>query len=88
MSTLVMPILCAHAQLLQSSPIVCDPMDCSPSGSSVCGISQARILEWVAMPSSGGSSRLRDLTHISYVSCISRQVLYHQCYLGSPMPTL
>ena len=34
----------------------CDPMDCSPSGSSVCGISQARILEWVAISFSRGSS--------------------------------
>ena len=33
-------------------PILCDPMDCSPPGSSVHGILQARILEWVAMPSS------------------------------------
>ena len=48
----------------------CDPMDCSPPGSSVHGISQARILEWVAMPSSGGSSRTRDRTRVSHVSCI------------------
>ena len=40
----------------------CDPMDCSPPGSSVHGISQARIREWVAMPSSRGSSRTRDRT--------------------------
>ena len=38
---------------------------------------QARILEWVALPSSRGSSRPRDRTHVSYVSCIGRQVLYH-----------
>ena len=37
----------------QSCPALCDPMDCSPPGSSVHGISQARILEWAAMPSSG-----------------------------------
>ena len=37
-----------------------DPMDCRPPGSSVHGISQARILEWVAMPSSRGSSQPRD----------------------------
>ena len=41
------------------------------------GILQARILEWVAMPSSRGSFRPRDWTHISYVSCIGRWVLYH-----------
>ena len=34
----------------QSCPTLCDPMDCSPSGSSVCGILQARILKWVAIP--------------------------------------
>ena len=43
-----------HAKLLQSCPALCYPMDCSPSGSSVHGIFQARILEWVAMPSSRG----------------------------------
>ena len=41
-------------------PTLCDLMDCSPPGSSVHGILQARILEWVAMPSSRGSSRARD----------------------------
>ena len=43
----------------------------------VRGILQARILEWVAVPSSTGSSQPRVQTHISYVSCIGRQVLYH-----------
>ena len=41
-----------HAKSIQSCPILCDPMDYSPSGSSVHGILQARILEWIAMPSS------------------------------------
>ena len=49
-----------HAQSLQSCPTLCDQMDCSPPGSSVHGILQARILEWVAMPSSSGSSQPRD----------------------------
>ena len=44
------------AKLLQSCLILCDPMDHSPPGSSVCGILQARVLEWVAMLSSRGSS--------------------------------
>ena len=48
-------------------------MDCSPPSSSVHGISQARILEWVAISFSGGSSWPRDQIH---VSCIGRQVLY------------
>ena len=43
-----------HAKLLQSCPTLCSPMDCSPPGSSVHGILQARILEWVAVPSSKG----------------------------------
>ena len=41
-----------HAQLLQSCLTLCNPMDCSPPGSSAYGILQARILEWVVMPSS------------------------------------
>ena len=45
-------------------------------GSFVPGILQARILEWVAMPSSRGSSQPRDRTQISYLSCIGRQILY------------
>ena len=49
-------LACVCAKLLQSRPTPCDPMDCSPQGSSVHGILQARILEWVTMPSSRGSS--------------------------------
>ena len=45
-----------------SCPILCDPMDLSPAGSSVHGISQASILEWVAISSSTGSSPHRDQT--------------------------
>ena len=53
---------------------LCDPMDCSPPGSSVHGISQARIMGWVAISFSRGSSRPRD----PYcVLCIGRQLLYH-----------
>ena len=48
-----------------SCPTLCDPMDCSLSGSSVCGILQARILEWVAISFSRRSSRPRDWTQIS-----------------------
>ena len=70
--------LCVRAKSLQSCPTLCNPIDCSLPGSSVHGILQARILEWVAMPSSRGSSQPRDRTHISYISCIGRQILY-QC---------
>ena len=52
------------------------PLDCSPPVSSGHGILQARILEWVAMPSSRGSSQPRDQTCISEVSCIGRRFLY------------
>ena len=52
----------------QSCPTLCDPMDCSPPGSSVHGILQARILEWVAMPSSRGSSLPRDRTQVSRIA--------------------
>ena len=73
----------AAAESLQSCPTLCDPMNCSLSGSSVHGILQERILEWVAMPSSRGSSRPRDQTCISYISCIGRQFLYHKSHLES-----
>ena len=52
----------------------CDIMDCNPPGSSVHGISQARILEWFAISYSKGSSKSRDRT---CVFCIGRQILYH-----------
>ena len=52
----------------QSCPTLCDPMDCSPPGSSVHGILQARILEWVACPFSKGSSQPRDRTCISRIA--------------------
>ena len=53
---------------------LCDSMDCSPPDSSVHGISQARILEWVAISSSRGCSRLRDQTQVSYISCVGRWI--------------
>ena len=58
----------------QSWPILCDPMDCSPPGSSVHGILQSRILEWVAISFSRDSSRSRDGP---LISCIGRRILYH-----------
>ena len=63
----------------QSCLTLCNPMDCSPPGSSVHGILQARILEWAAISSSRGSFPSRDGTH---VSCIGRQSL-PLSYLGS-----
>ena len=46
--------------ITQSCPTLCDPMDSNPPGSSVHGILQARILEWVAIPFSRGSSQATD----------------------------
>ena len=74
-----------HTWSLQSGLTLCNPMNCSLPGSSVHWILQARMLEWVAMPSSRGSSRLRDWTYISYAACIGRWVLNHQHHLGSPL---
>ena len=73
-----MLILNSTAKLLQSCPTLWDSRDCNPLGSYVHGILQARILEWVAISFSRGSSWPRDQTHISYVSCTGWWVLYHQ----------
>ena len=67
--------LCVCAKSFQSCLTLCDPMDCCPPCSSVHGISQARILEWAAMPSSRGSSQCRDQTLFSCVSCIASRFL-------------
>ena len=71
----------------QLCPIHCDPMDCSPPGSSVHGISQVRILEWLASSFSSRSSQSRNRTHISCVSCIGRWILLPLYHLGSPLFT-
>ena len=73
---------CMCAKSLQVCPALCDSIDCSPPGSSDHGILHTRLPEWVAMPSSRGSSQHRDQTLISSVSRRGRQVLYH---LGSPI---
>ena len=59
-------LTCAVCSAPQSCPTLCNPMDCRLPGSSVHGILQARILEWVAIPSSRRSSQARDRTHISH----------------------
>ena len=60
-------------------------MDCSLPGSSIHGILQARILEWIAMPFSRGSSQPRDRTH---VFCIGRWILYQRATREAPLPLL
>ena len=68
---------------------LCNPfMDCSPSGSSVHGIFQVGILEWVAISYSGGSSQTRDWTCVPCVSCIGRQILYTKCSYWVPNSSL
>ena len=67
-------IICCCCVCVQSSPILCDPMDCSLPGASD-GIFQARVLEWVAILSSRGSSWPRDQTCVSLISCIAGEIL-------------
>ena len=66
--------MCVHAQLCLT---LSNPTDCSPPGSSVHGILQARILKWAAIPPSRGSSQPRDQTHVSCVSSISGRFFTH-----------
>ena len=75
---------CVWAQSVQLCWTPCNSMNCSPPGSSVHGILQARILEWVVIPFSRGSSRPRDQTR---VSCIARVkwILYCLSHWGSPI---
>ena len=68
---------CTRAHMLSHVWLFRDPMNCSPEGSFIHGIFQTRILEWVAVPSSRGSSWPRGWNWISGVSWIGRQILYH-----------
>ena len=76
-------ILCACIELLPSVSDSLQPCGLGSGRLSVLGILQARILEWVATPSSRGSSQPKDQTQVSYISCIGRRVLYHSCLLGA-----
>ena len=60
--------VCACVKVTQLCLTLCNPMDCSLPGASVRGILQARILEWVAIPFSGGSSQPRDWTQVSHIA--------------------
>ena len=78
---------CVPARLVTQSRLTLrDPMDCSPPGSSVHGILQARILEWVAISYNRGSSQLRDWTQDSPISCIGRRILHHCATLEAVQP--
>ena len=61
------------AKSLQSYSTLCYSMDCSPPGSSILGVLQAKLLEWVAMPSRS-SSQCRDQTHVPWSSCIAGEL--------------
>ena len=63
------------SEVSQSCPTLCDPSDCSLPGSSVHGIFQARVLEWVAISFSRGSSQCRDRTPVSRIAgrCLTRK---------------
>ena len=63
--------------LIESCPTFCSHTACSPAGSSVHGLFQARILEQVAISYSRGSSRPTDRTRVSCSSCIGRWIVYH-----------
>ena len=65
----------SESEVSKSCLSLCNPTDHSSPGSSVHGILQARILEWVTISYSRGSSQSRDWTRVSYVSCIGRRVL-------------
>ena len=70
---IIISIFCLPAKSLHLCLTICNPMDCSPPGSSIHGILQARILEWVIMPSSRESSQFRDGTPRDRIpiSCLS-----------------
>ena len=58
----------SESEVAQLCPTLCDSVDCSPPGSSVHGILQARILEWVAISFARGSSQPRDQTQVSCIA--------------------
>ena len=64
-------LVCAVCLVTQSCLTLCDPMDCGPLGSSSVGIFQARILKWVAMSSSRGSSQPRDWIQVPCIAADS-----------------
>ena len=65
-----------HVKSLQSCPTLCNPMGCSPPDSSVHGILQARILEWLTMPFSRVPSQPRDQTCVSGSSSIAGRFFF------------
>ena len=72
----------SESEVIQLCPTLCDSMNCSLLGSSVHGILQARVLEWVAISFFRGSSRPRDQTWVSHI--VGRR-FYHLSHQGSPI---
>ena len=70
--------VCVHAKSLQSCLTLCSLLECSPPGSSFHGILHARILEWIAIPSSKGSSPPRDWTQV-------RKILWRRKWQPTPV---
>ena len=90
--------VCVRCSVVYDSQL-CDPVDCSPPGSSVHGILQARILEWVAISFSRGSFWLKDQTQVSCIAgrffsiwaiqlgfCLNRKVVPDQLGLTGLLP--
>ena len=75
----------SESEIAQSCPTLSDPTDCSLPDSSVHGILQARILEWLAVSSSRGSSRSRELNLPLLCLLHYRQILYLLSHQGSPV---
>ena len=76
---------CLHAKLLQSCPTLCNSRVCSPSGSCVHGMPQAKTLEWVAVSSSRGSSQTWDRTLVSLLQLQQQADSLLLSQRGSPM---
>ena len=75
--------VCLYSEVAQSCLTLCDPVDYSLPGSSVHGVFQARVLEWVAVSFSRGSSQPGDRTQVSCTA--GRQTLYRLSRQGSPI---
>ena len=88
-----------YVKIAQSCPTLCNPTDCSPPGFSVHGILQARILEWVIVPFSKGSSQPRDQTQVSHIAgrlftiwatreALTSLMALHNCHLIRKIPLM
>ena len=84
--SLILVVLCCALLSCSGCLTLGDPMDCGPTGSSVHGIIQARMPEWVAVSFPRGSSQPRDQTHVPCIFHIGRQILYHHATWEAPNP--